>query len=150
MRVAVLALALTVAAPAVAQSRAPARPTPEQAARALENPLVQDAAARALTQLVGIVLDTRVGPVAPLAGPDADLRPNDTLRDLARRDDPRFEEHLYRGTRRTLGTAGAVAGGAAGEAKELKRTADRLDAALAPLLGALGASSHDPERDGGY
>lgn len=148
MRAAPLALVLTlVAAPALAETPNAARPTPEQAAAALQNPLVQDAAARALTQLVGIVLDTRVGPAAALAGPDADIRPDDTLRDLARRDDPRFEEHLYQGTKRTLGTAGAVAGGAAAEAKELKRTADRLDAALAPLLAALGGGK---ARDGGY
>ena len=59
------------------------------------------------------------------------------------RDDPRFEEHLYQDTRRSLGTAAAVAGGVAVESRELKRTADRLDAALAPLIGAL---SGDPER----
>lgn len=138
MRLALAAVALIAAAsPAVAQPRHAVHPTPEQAAAALQNPLVQEGAARALTQLVGIVLDTRVGPSAALAGPDADIRPNDTLRDLARRDDPRFEEHLYRDTKRTLGTAGAVAGGAAAQAKELQRTADRLDAAIAPLLDAL-------------
>lgn len=138
MRVALATLALIAASPAVAAPREAARPTPEQAAAALQNPLVQDLAARALTQLAGIVLDTRIGPAAALAGPDADVRPNDTLRDMVRRDDPRFEEHLYRDTRRTLGKAGAVAGGAALEAQELKRTTDRLEVALAPLLGVLG------------
>ena len=139
MRAAPLALALIAfASPSLAQPRHAAHVTPEQAAAALGNPLVQEAAARTLTQLVGIVLDTRVGPAAALTDRDEDIRPSDTLRDLARRDDPRFEEHLYQGTRRSLGTAAAVAGGAAAEAKELKRTADRLDAALAPLLGALG------------
>jgi hypothetical protein len=138
MRVAALALALSlVSAPALAQPHRAARPSPEQAAAALGNPVVQDLAASALTQLAGIVLDTRVGPAAALAGPNADIRPNDTLRDMVRRDDPRFEEHLYRDTRRTLGTAGAVAGGAVAQAKELQRTADRLQAAIAPLLGAI-------------
>ena len=126
-----------LATPALAAPDHRARPTPEQAAQALGNPLVQEAAARALTQLVGIVLDTRVGPAAALV-PDEDARPGDTLRDMVRRDDPRFEEHLYQDTRRSLGTAAAVAGGAAVEARELKRTADRLDAALAPLVGILG------------
>ena len=143
MRAAFALLPLIVlATPALAAPEHRARPTPEQAAQALGNPLVQEAAARALTQLVGIVLDTRVGPAAALA-PDEDLRPSDTLRDVVRRDDPRFEEHLYQNTRRSLGTAAAVAGGAAVEARELKRTADRLDAALAPLIGAL---SGDPGR----
>ena len=145
MRAAPLVVALTLfAAPALAQPHGPVRPSPEQAAAALGNPLVQDVAARALTQLAGIVLDTRVGPAAALAGPDADLRPNDTLRDVVRRDDPRFEEHLYRDTRRTLGTAGAVARGAVAQTRELRRTADRLEAALAPLIGALGQGGPDP------
>lgn len=131
-------LPLLIATPALAapERHAP-RPTAEQAAQALGNPLVQEAAARALTQLVGIVLDTRVGPAAALA-PDSDLHAGDTLRDVVRRDDPRFEEHLYEGARRSLGTAAAVAGGVQAESRELKRTADRLDAALAPLVGALG------------
>lgn len=138
MRVALLALPLlALAAPAAAQHR-PARPTAAQAAAALGNPLVQEAAARAVVQLAGIVLDTRVGPAAALlSGPEDSVRHDETLRNLARRDDPRFEEHLYQGTRRALGTAGAVAGGAAVQARELKRTTDRLEAALAPLIGLL-------------
>lgn len=133
MRIVLAAIALTVAAPAVA--REPARVSPEQAAAALGNPLVQEAAARALTQLVGIVLDTRVGPAAAV---DPSVRSSDTLRDVVSRDDPRFEEKLYEGTRRSLGTAAAVAGGAAAQAREIERTAARLEAALEPLLGVLG------------
>ena len=133
MRFALAAVALILAAPAVA--REPARVSPEQAAAALGNPLVQEAAARALTQLVGIVLDTRVGPASAL---DPSVRSADTLRDVVRRDDPYFEERLYQGTKRSLGTAAAVAGGAAVQAREIERTANRLEAALEPLLGALG------------
>ena len=143
-RLAALSLIL-LATPALAappEHRPASRVTPEQAAQALGNPLVQEAAARALTQLVGIVLDTRVGPAAALA-PDAALRPDETLRDVVHRDDPRFEEHLYQGTRRSLGDAATVAGGAAAETKELRRTADRLDAALAPLMAALGSGQAD-------
>ena len=132
----IIAAGPALAAPA--EHRPASRPTAEQAVQAMGNPLVQEAAARALTQLVGIVLDTRVGPAAALTDTDEHIRPTDTLRDLAQRDDPRFEEHLYQGTRRSLGTAATVAGGAAMEARELKRTADRLDAALTPLIAALG------------
>lgn len=138
MRIAFAAALICAALPTVAAARAPVRVTPEQAASALQNPLVQEAGARSLMQLVGIVLDTRIGAAGALAGPDAGIAPNATLRDLARRDDPQFEDHLYHRTERALSTAGAVAGGAAAQAKELKRTAARLDAALAPLLGALG------------
>jgi hypothetical protein len=141
MRV-IAVLPLLLASPALAapaEHRAPVRPNAEQAMRALGDPLAQEVAARTLTQLVGIVLDTRVGPAAALTDPEERIRPTDTLRDLAQRDDPRFEEHLYQNTRRSLGTAAAVAGGAAAEARELKRTADRLNAALAPLVGMLSA-----------
>lgn len=138
----VLAAALLAAtsSPAFAEPRHAPHVSPDQAAAALQNPLIQEAGARTLAQLVGIVLDTRIGAAAPLVAPDADVRPNDTLRDLAQRDDPRFEEHLYEGTRHALGKAGAVAGGATAQAKEFKRTADRLQAALSPLLAALASS----------
>jgi hypothetical protein len=136
MRVAFTATLLAVASPAMAEPHHPVRLTPQRAAAALQNPLLQDAGARALTQLIGILLDTRVGPAGPLVAPDAHIRPDDTLRDLAQRDDPRFEERFYHDTRQALANAGAVAGGAAAQAAELKRTAKRLDKALSPLLDA--------------
>lgn len=130
-----------IATPALA---APAhRPSAEQAVRMAQEPLVQDAAAATLVQLADIILDTRVGPAAMLADPRGDIRPTDTLRDLKRRDDPRFEEHLRADTRRAVGTAAAVAGGAAMQAGEIKRTADRLEAALGPLMGALNGAGRD-------
>ena len=133
-------LSALVAAPVAARDTAPVHPriTADQAAAALQNPLVQDGLARAVTQLVGIVLDTRVGPLAALSDPADDVRPADTLRDLKHRDDPRFEEHLHDRTRHAL----AAAGGVAGEAAELDRTARRLEAVLAPLVAYAGA----PER----
>lgn len=134
------ALLAATASPALAEPRHAPHVSPEQAAAALQNPLIQEAGARTLAQLVGIVLDTRIGAAGPLIAPDADVRSNDTLRDLAERHDPRFEEHLHQNTRHALHEAGAVAGGAAAQAKELKRTADRLQAALSPLLAALASN----------
>lgn len=137
MRVAPLALLpLLLATPALAQ--APARaPSPEAAARALQDPLVREAAAAYLDQLADIVLDTRVGPAERLSDPHA--RTSDTLRDVQERDDPQFERHLHEGTKRALDTSAAVAGSAAVQAAELKRTAARLQAAIGPLLNALSA-----------
>lgn len=139
MRIAFAVLAL-VAAPALA-APPQARPNAEQAVRALQDPLAQDVAAGALDQLIGIVLDTRVGPAATLVDPS--VRPGDTLRDLKLRDDPQYERHLHEDTRRAVGTAAAVAGGAMAETAELKRTAARLQAAIDPLIAAL-----SPPRDG--
>lgn len=132
---------LTVASPAFAAPHQ--RPSAADAVKMAQEPLVQDAAADTLVRLADIILDTRVGPAAALADPNGDVRPNDTLRDLKRRDDPRFEQHLRQDTRRAVGTATAVAGGAAVQAQELKRTADRLDAALTPLIAALGTGTEE-------
>ena len=141
--VALLALPFT-AAPATAQVPG-ARLDPAQAAAALQNPLVQDGIAAAVAQLAGIVLDTRIGPLAALSDPDA--RPEDTLRDVERRRDPDYEAHLRERTRGAVATAGAVAGGVAVQSAELKRTADRLHAALAPLL-AMARAARPPEDAG--
>ena len=125
MRVPVILASLFLATPAIAQERDPA-----DVARALQSPAVQEGAASAIGQLADILLDTRVGALAALGDPD--VRPGDTLRDVKRREDPAFEANLRQDTRRAVGQAGAVAAGAA----ELQRTADRLRAALAPLLRA--------------
>lgn len=138
MRLILATVLLAATSPALARPQPAAHISPEQAAAALQNPIVQEAGARTLAQLVGILLDTRIGAAGPLVAPDAHVRADGTLRDLAQRDDPRFEEHFYRDTRRALGKAGTLAGGAAAQARELKHTADRLDAALSPLLAALG------------
>ncbi len=137
MRAARFALSLSlIATPALAAPQA-ARPDAERAAHALQDPLAQEVATGVIDQLIGIVLDTRVGPVAALASPRDDIRPTDTLRDLKRRDDPQFDRRLQQDTRRAVGTAAAVAGGAMAETAELKRTAARLQAALGPLVAAL-------------
>jgi hypothetical protein len=145
MRMLSLALLGTLALPAAAHAAPPA-PAPDRtgmAVAALQNPVVQDALAHTVTQLAGIILDTRVGALAVLTDPAADIRPGDTLRDVATRNDPDVERHLYEKTRRSIATAGAVAGGVAGQVAEIDRTADRLQAALAPLLGMLGSGPAD-------
>jgi hypothetical protein len=124
-----LIASLLLATPAVAQERDPAA-----IARALQNPAVQDGAAAALGQIANILLDTRIGALAAMG--DRDVRPEDTLRDLKRRDDPEFEARLRDDTRRAVRQAGTVAGGMAVGAAELQRTADRLRDALAPFLAA--------------
>lgn len=134
MRAALLLALSMIATPAVAAERSP-RPAAADLARALQNPRVQDGAATALVRLADIILDTRVGPLATLADPN--VSPDDSLRDLQRRDDPDFQARLDRDVRRAVGTASVVADGAAATAAELRRTTDELETALAPLLGML-------------
>ena len=137
-------LAIALAVPTAATAAPPTPDRAAQAAAALQNPLVQDAVARTLTQLAGIVLDTKVGSLATLTDPDADIRPDDTLRDVTGRDDPDLEAHLYDRTRRAVATAGAIAGGATRQAAEIDRTALRLKTALAPLLALIAKDGDAP------
>ena len=125
------ALLCAIALPAAAQSRT------EDAARSLQDPMVQEGIAMAVSSIAAIVLDTRVGPLARVLGPDSDIRPSDTLRDVQRRKDPDFEAKLQNDTRRAVATAGSVAVGAAAMSDELQRTADRLKEAMAPLGSVL-------------
>jgi len=132
------ALLCALALPAAAQSQREA-----DAVRALNEPMVQEGIAMAMAGLAGIVLDTKVGPLARYADPEADIRPSDTLRDVERRKDPHFEAKLHDQTRRAVATVGVVAGDALAMSGELARTADRLRDALAPLAGAVEAYSDD-------
>ena len=139
MRLISVAAALCVIAlPAAAQTRAET-----DAVRRLNDPMVQEGVAMAMSALAGIVLDTKVGPLARYADPDEDIRPSDTLRDVQRRRDPHFEAKLHDRTRRAVGAVGAVSSDALAMSGELARTADRLRAALAPLQGAIEAYSDD-------
>ena len=138
MRLLSAALVLSaVATPVAAQSRA------ADTARKLNDPVVQEGAAAAVSALAGILLDTRIG---PLAAYSRDVRPTDTLRDLKRRDDPQFEARLHDDARRAAAAAGAVTSDALAMSGEVARTADRLRAALAPLAGLL--ASTGPLDDG--
>ena len=132
----VAAILCAVAIPAAAQ-------TETDAERRLNDPMVQEGVAMAMSAQAGIVLDTKVGPLARYADPDEDIRPSDTLRDVERRRDPHFEAKLHDRTRRAVGTVGAVSSDALAMSGELARTADRLRAALAPLASMAEAYSDD-------
>lgn len=137
MRTAFLALAAAtcLATPAFAQERE------ARVADTLNDPVVQDSITNAVSAIAGIVLDTRVGSLAPYA--DGGIRPGDTLRDVKRREDPGFERRLRQDTRRAVGTAGLVAGDVASASGALAATTDRLRAALAPLADAIEARRDD-------
>jgi hypothetical protein len=138
MRLVSAAVLCAITLPAAAQSRDQA-----EAVRRLNDPMVQEGVAMAMSALAGIVLDTKVGPLARYADPEEDIRPSDTLRDVERRRDPHFEAKLHDRTRRAVGTVGAVTNDALAMSGELARTADRLREALAPLAGMAEAYSDD-------
>lgn len=127
------ALLCTTALPAMAQSSDQGAAV----AQALKNPFVQEIVAAQVSQLAGIVLDTRVGPLAHYA--DRDIRPTDTLRDIQRRRDPGFEKRLHDDTRRAVAGAGALADDVVTMSKSLQETSSRLRTALEPLRKAVEA-----------
>ena len=140
MRLLPIALILSaVATPAAAQSR------DADVVRRLNDPVAQEGLAAAFSALAGIVLDTRVGPLARYSD---EIEPGDTLRDVERRRDPHFEERLHDNARRAVRGAGAMAGDGVVMASELRRTADRMRAALAPLAGM--ARAYADRADDGY
>ena len=123
-----LIAASLIATPALAQDRGPALRNldADKAAILLSNPAVQDGLAALIGQFADAFLETRVGPMAALTDPRDDVRSNDTLRDVLRRDDPDFDRRLRADTRRSLAIAGGAARGAAEMSRELKATAERL------------------------
>ncbi|MEG3088942.1 hypothetical protein [Sphingomonas sp. PB4P5] len=129
--------AVAVAAPAAAHERT--APTVDQVAQALADPQVQASVATVLDAFAGAILDTRVGPLAHYTDK---VRPDDTLRDLARRDDPAFDRHLQDRTRGAVALARRTARDAAAMQKELAATAERLRGLIAMTSGALNAASN--------
>lgn len=138
------ALAATlIAAPAFAQGRGPAPRDHgrdlargmdlDRAGAMLSNPMVQDGAAAIIAEFADALLQTRVGPLAALTDPRDDVRPGDTLGDLARRDDPYFDRRLRDNSKRAVGAAGAALGAAGQMNRELEATAARLRAVMSKL-----------------
>lgn len=129
-----LATAL-LATPALAQDRAPVPRGMDldRAGAMLANPMVQDGAAAIIAEFADALLQTRVGPLAALADPRADVRPGDTMGDLVRRENPHFDRRLRDGSKRAVGAAGAALGAAGQMRRELHAAADRLRAAMGKL-----------------
>lgn len=126
-------LGLTAASPALARDPAP-RPAPSidaaQVGALLSNPLIQEGLASVFDQYAGALLQTRIGPVAKLADPRSGIRPDDTLGDLATRQDPHFNDHLHTTAKGAIAATGQAAKDLASLTAELQRTTDRLRAAL--------------------
>jgi hypothetical protein len=124
----VLAFAAT---PALAQDRdtPPPGPAPQMdaraAAKALNNPMVQNGVVGLIDALTDAVMETRVGPMATLA-PNSSVRPNDTLDSMAARRNPDYRNEIHRNAKQTVVAAGRTAGAAVAMSDELKATTERI------------------------
>jgi hypothetical protein len=96
----------------------------------LSNPLIQEGLAAVVDQYAGALLQTRVGPVAKLAGPDTGIRQEDTLGDVIGRQDPQYADHIRKGAKGAIAATGQAAKDLASMSAELQRTAERLRTVL--------------------
>ncbi|MGY2734581.1 hypothetical protein [Sphingomonas sp. UYP23] len=128
-------LACGIATPAFADGSAPPppRPTPDaaQIGALLSSPLVQEIIATTVDQYADALLQTHVGPLAKLTDQRANIRPEDTLGDLAARSHPDYRRDLHAQTRSAVAATGQAARDLASISAELKHTTERLRAAIA-------------------
>ncbi len=133
MRKALLALSLiSVATPALAQSET--QRDAEKMADVLNNPATQDMAAGAVGAMMDAILDMRIDGIAkaiePLNKGKTSALPDRTVRDLAKRDNPEFEEKMQSGTRQAVGSIGALASALAVAMPEFERAMKRMKDAV--------------------
>jgi hypothetical protein len=134
MRSVLLAVvAVTLSAPALA---APSKTTRDAQAMAerLNDPVMQAAMAGGINAMLGALLDMRLDGIAkalePLnGGKRVDLKGR-TVREMAERDDPYFEEKLQGGTRAVIGGMGAMASALATAMPELERAMAKMGEAM--------------------
>jgi hypothetical protein len=139
------AIACTIPAVASAQS-SPAFPQEmdEDLARSLPHPYDVEAAGDRLGQAVGAIVNVPIGDVVRAIDPTAPVRRDDTIADVAGRDDPGFEgriEDEVRGL--TMNAADLV--------RQMAVVAPALRRSLADLERSLGSAMRgSPDYDGDY
>jgi hypothetical protein len=94
MRLLVLAAAAFVAVPAVAAPRAQ-DPVDEQWADSMPNQDEIDAAAGSVDRVAGAIMDLKVGPLIDAVDPDGPRHGDETVGDVARRDDPEIDRKVH-------------------------------------------------------
>ena len=92
---------------------------------------IQEIIATTVDQYADALLQTHVGPLAKLTDQRAQIRPEDTLGDLAARSHPDYRRGLHNQTRSAVAATGQAARDIASLSAELKHTTERLRAAIA-------------------
>ncbi len=135
MRIVIVAAIAALAASAPAHARS-AQYDLDRAGDLLSSPIAQEVAAAQMSRMLGAIMDIRVDGIARAMEPldrgrmSDDLEGGRTLRDLAERDDPYFEDRLRDDTRHAVGSIGALAKAMATALPELERAARRMEDAL--------------------
>jgi hypothetical protein len=136
MRSALLAVVvLSVSGPAFAAD-APSRATieAEEMAAKLNNPMTQRAMTGAVDAMLAAILDVRVDGIAkalePMNGGKKISTHGRTVREIAERDDPDFENKMHRSTTAAVGGMGALASGLAAAMPELEAAMAKMGDAI--------------------
>jgi hypothetical protein len=139
------AVALVVATPTIASAQTETRTESasetqqdvQGMADKLNDPSTQAAMAGALGAVMAAVLDMRVDKMAkalePLNGGKKLKMKGNTLREIASRDDPRFERKMEEGTKTAVRSAGSLAQALAVMLPELQKAAKKMGDALPNL-----------------
>jgi hypothetical protein len=136
MRLALLGtVALVFSAPAFA-AEAPSRASQDAQVMAerLNDPATQQAMTGTLDALIGAMLDMRLDGIAkalePMNGGKKIKMHGRTVREMAARDDPRFEQKLHGNTRAMVGSMGALASALATMMPELEQAMNKMGDAM--------------------
>lgn len=128
MRLSYAALgALLIAAPAVAAP--PERGAPDRLAKNLPSPDQVDAAGTILIRVLDALADVKVGSVVASVDPDAATDPrrrDETLGDIASRDDPDYREKMHRSVGKLGKSVNAIAARLVILAPALERSLDEM------------------------
>lgn len=120
--------AFVCASPAVAQDREAPRPAPDaaQVGALLSNPAVQEGVAATVDQFADALLQTHVGPLARYTDRRDGIRPEDSLGDLAARDNPNYRRDLHDSARGAIAATGQAARDLASLSTELRAATERM------------------------
>lgn len=134
MRILLATVVLVISTPAFAQD-APSRASEkaQDVADKLNDPVMQAALVGGMEAMVQSVLDMRVDGIAkamePLTGKPSKIR-GKTVRDLAARDDPHFDQRVHESTRKMVAGTGAMASGLAAAMPELEAAMRKMGDAM--------------------
>jgi TolA-binding protein len=128
-------IALALSTPAMA-SDAPSKTTQDaqDMAEKMNNPAVQSAMVSGLDGMLAALLDMRIDGIAkalePLNGGKKLKMKGRTVREMAERDDPRFEQKMQGNTRAMASGMGALASALAAAMPQLEAAMDKMDDAM--------------------
>lgn len=134
MRILLATAVLATTTPALAKAEPSHASEKAQAvADKLNDPIMQAALAGGMQAMVQSVLDMPVDGIAkamePLTGKPSSMR-GKTVRDLASRDDPYFDERVNDSTRKIVAGTGAMASGLAAAMPELEAAMRKMGDAM--------------------